>query len=252
MKPYLSVIIPAYNEEKNIVSTLKELVSEIKTLDYKSEIIVVDDGSHDKTKELAESTKVESLRVLSYTSNKGKGYALTYGTKHARGDVITFFDAGGDFHPDHINRFIKLLEAFDADIVIGCKRHLASRVNYPTKRRFMSFIMQVCVWLLFHLNVRDTQAGLKVFKKRVLMEILPRALVKQYAFDLELLVISKRMGYKRIFEAPVNMNFNSSSTSIKMQTIIRILTDIVAIFYRCYIIHYYDKPHIKIIEEKAQ
>ncbi len=249
MKPYLSVIIPAYNEEKNIKRTLLDLLSEVKSLDYKTEIIVVDDHSKDKTKEIANEVKDDSVKVFSLSKNRGKGYALTYGVNHASGDIITFFDAGGDFHPDHINRFIKLLEAFDADIVIGSKRHPASKVDYPFKRRFMSFIMQVLVWLLFHLKVRDTQAGLKVFKKSVLEKVLPRVLVKQYAFDLELLVIAKRMGFNRIFEAPVNMNFNTNNSGIKTQTIVRMLTDIAAIFYRRYIIHYYDKPHIHILEE---
>src|SRR3989339_772771 len=117
-KPYLSVIIPAYNEEKNIYNTLSDLRKELKLLEYPTEIIVVDDGSKDRTLEKAKKARDPSIRVLSYGQNHGKGYALSYGVNHSKGEVISLFDAGGDFHPAHINRFFKLMQAFDADIVL--------------------------------------------------------------------------------------------------------------------------------------
>lgn len=245
----LSVIIPAYNEEKNIEKTSKTLLQALHKIKRDFEIIVVSDGSLDGTSDQARKIKDSHLKVLSYGPNRGKGHALSYGVKHSRGDIITFLDAGGDFDTTHIDKFIKLMEVFDADIVIGSKRHPASQVNYPFKRRFYSYLYHVMIRLLFNLNIKDTQTGLKVFKREVLEKILPRAVVKQYAFDLELLVIAKRLGYNRIFEAPVKMDFNISSTGINFKTIYGMIMDTLAIFYRRYILKYYDKPHLRIKEE---
>jgi len=241
----LSIIIPAYNEQKNITKTINNLVNNLDSINRPYEIIIVSDGSKDKTFEYANRLKSSKIKAFEYFPNHGKGYALTFGTKHASGDVVTFIDAGGDFDAEHIDKFIKLMEVFDADIVIGSKRHPASQVNYPFLRRVYSKIYQLMIRLLFNLRISDTQAGLKVFKKKVLDDVLPRVLVKKYAFDLELLVIAKRLGYTRIFEAPVKMDFNSVTSGINFKAIYYIIVDTLAIFYRRYILRYYDKPHIK-------
>lgn len=242
----ISIIIPVYNEEKNISKTLKNIINDFKT-HYNYEVIVVCDGCKDKTEKIAKeiSKKNERIKVFGYEKNKGKGYALTYGVNKSLGKIISFFDAGGDFHVNHIDRFVKLMEAFDADIVIGSKRHPASKVNYPTKRRFYSIVYQAMIKILFDLNVRDTQTGIKVFKKEILEVILPRAVVKKYAFDLELLVIAKKYGYKKIFEAPVNLNYNFSTSGISFSSIRQMITDTLGIFYRLNFLKYYNKPHIK-------
>ncbi len=240
-KKYLSIIIPAYNEEKNIGKTLGSLLKYFKKTPYRYEVIVISDGSTDKTASKANRFDKKLVRVFEYKTNHGKGYALKYGVRRAKGKVVALTDAGGDFHPSHIDRFVKLMEVFDADVVIGSKRHPASVVNYPTKRRFYSRIYQLLIRLLFNLNIRDTQAGIKVFKKEVLQKILPRILVKQYAFDLELLVAAKRMGFNKIYEAPVHLNFNPATSGINPTTIWRILQDTAAIFYRAKIRRWYDK-----------
>lgn len=244
----LSVIIPAYKEEKNIAATVKKVCDELSALPYQSEVLVVIDGSPDRTKEIAEQAvkPCPFAKVLSYKPNGGKGYALTYGVRHARGKLVTFFDAGGDYHPNHIDRYVKLLEAFDADMVVGSKVHPASNIQYPFKRRLMSWIYRMVNRILFHLDARDTQTGLKVAKTSVLDKILPYVVVKQYAFDLELLVLAKKLGFRRLFEAPVNLDFNTIASGIKLKTIWRMILDTLGIWYRLRITHYYDKPHIKI------
>jgi len=244
----LSVIIPAYKEEANIQSTIRQLRDELDKLEYSKEIIVVVDGSPDRTEEHAKKVSCDYLRVLSYKKNKGKGYAIYYGVKHSKGEIVTFFDAGGDFHPDHIDRFVKMLEVFDADIVIGSKLHPASKVNYPKSRRIFSWGWRKLIRLLFRLNVTDTQTGLKVAKREVIEDIMPRAVVKQYAFDLELLVIAKMLGYKRVFEAPVNMEFNTEGGgAANFKAIKNMFVDMLAVWYRLYILKYYRKPHFRLI-----
>jgi glycosyltransferase involved in cell wall biosynthesis len=246
----LSIIIPAYNEEKNIRQTLEGLLKNVENINRDFEILLVCDGCKDKTALEAKKIKHKCLKILEYCPNRGKGYALSYGTKHSLGEVVTFLDAGGDFDTTHIDKFIKLMEVFDADIVIGSKRHPASVVEYPLKRRFFSYIYHMMIRILFDLNVKDTQTGLKVFKRQVLVDILPRAVVKKYAFDLELLVISKKLGYKKIFEAPVKMNYNFTNTGINFRSIKDMILDTMAIFYRLNFLKYYDKAHFKIKNEK--
>lgn len=242
MKVYkVSVVVPAYNEEKNIRKTVRDLLVGLSHMIYDYELIVVCDGCSDHTAKEARRNKSRKLRVLSYPKNHGKGYALKYGVQHATGEVVTFIDAGGDFHPSHIERFVKLLEVFDADIVIGSKRHPMSKVDYPLMRRINSWLYHMLILILFQIQVRDTQTGLKVAKRTVLKKVMPRMVVKQYAYDVELLVVAKLLGYGRVIEAPVEMNFNLVTTSLKPKTIINALHDTLAVFYRKNILHYYDR-----------
>jgi glycosyltransferase involved in cell wall biosynthesis len=240
-KPKLSIIVPAYKEEKNIYKTVDEILKAHDILDYEYEVIVVVDGSPDNTEREALRHKSSRVKVYAYKQNHGKGHAIKFGVSKADGDIITFTDAGGDFDPKQFDKCIKLMEIFDADFVIGSKRHPASRVNYPLKRRVYSYIYHKIIKILFGLNVTDTQAGLKFMKKEVAKNVVPRALVKQYAFDLEMLVIARQLGYRRIFEAPVDLKFNSNNSGINFKTIWRMINDTVAIFYRANILKYYLK-----------
>jgi len=239
-EPKLSIIIPAYKEEQNIYKTVKDILDAHDQHDYEYEVIVVVDGSPDNTLAEAQRHTDPHVQVLTYKKNQGKGYALKYGAKHARGDIITFADAGGDFNPRQFDRCVKLMDAFDADFVIGSKRHPASRVQYPLKRRIISRGYQLLVKLLFGLNISDTQTGLKFLRRRVANDVLPRVLVKQYAFDLEMLVIAWQLGYRRIFEAPVDMDFAiSGNSAATLKTIMRMFMDTLAVFYRARILNYY-------------
>lgn len=237
----VSVVVPAYNEEHNIGKTVQDLLDGLYEMSYDFELIVVCDGCKDDTAKEARKIKSRKLRVLSYPKNHGKGYALKYGVQHANGEVVAFVDAGGDFHPSHIERFTKFLEAFDADIVIGSKRHPLSKVHYPFMRKVNSFLYHALLKLLFRLQVRDTQTGLKVAKRSVLTKVMPRMVVKQYAYDVEMLVVAKLLGYGRVIEAPVEMNYNFSTTSLKVKAITNALRDTFAIFYRKNFLRYYDR-----------
>ena len=132
------------------------------------------------------------------------------------------------------------MELFDADIVIGSKRHPASRVNYPLLRRIYSRCYQWLIKILFGLNITDTQTGLKFFKADVAKTIFPKSLVKRYAIDLELLVIAQQFGFKRIFEAPVELEFNpEGGGAATIKGIWKMFVDTLAIFYRSRILNYY-------------
>jgi len=239
----LSVIVPAYKEGKHIYSNLLTLKDSLDKLNRSYEIVVVADGNKDNTYQEAVKLASDTIKVYSYEKNKGKGYALKYGVERAKGQLITFIDADLDLHPKEIDTFMKLMDTHQADVVIGSKRHPESKVNYPLFRRLQSFIYQMLIGLLFNINVRDTQTGLKLFKREVLQRVLPRALVKRYAFDLELLVIAHRLGYANIIEAPVELKYQFSST-VNLRAAWKTFWDTLAIFYRLRFLKYYDRADI--------
>ena len=235
----LSVIVPCYNGEGYICSSLKAIEDEVKNLAGSYEIILVDDGSTDRTFREAQKVRSDNIKIFRYEKNSGKGHAVKYGFKFAAGKLVSFIDADLDLHPRQISRFLGEMKKTGADIVIGSKRHPESMVNYPLKRKILSRIYQALVWALFGLNVRDTQVGLKLFKFKCLKDIMPKILVKKYAFDLEILANAHRLGYK-IVEAPIELDFKNSS-SINTYAIWKMFLDTLAVFYRMRILRYYDK-----------
>jgi len=164
----------------------------------------------------------------------------------ARGDYVAFIDSGMEIQPNGISMLLEHMEWYNADIMMGSKRHPASKVNYPFFRRVYSFGYHAIVKILFRIPVKDTQVGLKVFKRNVLEAVLPRLVIKQYAFDIELLAVAYRLGFRRIYEAPVyiTIDFGSGTnfgTFFPFSYYIRrMLADTLGVFYRMYFLHYYD------------
>lgn len=252
----LSVIVPAYNKDSEVFQSISLYVSELKKLKYDWEIIVVDDASRDKTlREAVRSKKFngnsERIKIYSYDLNQGKGFALYYGFTKSQGDLVVFADADLDLPAKNISNVLSYLTASDADVAIGSKRHKFSDVRYPYLRRFQSKLYQILVHILFRLDLKDTQVGIKAFRREVLEKAFPRLVVKAYAFDLELLVVATLLGNKNIIEAPVTLNYNFSST-IHMNSILKILQDTAAIFYRKNFLKFYSQEQGSFQEEASQ
>ncbi len=125
--------------------------------------------------------------------------------------------------------------------MIGSKRHPDSLVHYPRSRRVASWLYQQLVRLLFRLDVRDTQVGLKVFRREVAEEVLPLLLVKQFAFDLELLAVARALGFRRIRELPVTLEYRFTGSGVRSSAVLLALVDTAAIFYRLRILRYYQR-----------
>lgn len=243
---FISIIVPAFRQEGTIVKDLKRIKGVVDKLRYHTELICVVDGRIDKTFERASKFAKTSnnIKVIGYDSNKGKGYAVRFGMAESKGDIVGFIDSGMDLNPNGLSMLLEHFEWYNADIIVGSKRHPVSKVDYPWRRRILSIGYQLLVWMLFGLRVRDTQVGMKFFRRRVLESILPRLLVKHFAFDVEILAVSNYLGHKRIFEAPIDINLKFGGTStITSQRFLRIvlamLKDTLAIFYRLKILHYY-------------
>ena len=238
----LSVIVPAYKQEKTIVKDLRKIQQVLDKTRYDYEIILVADGKEDKTFANAKKVKSPKIKVVGYQENKGKGHAVRYGMARAKGDPIAFIDAGMEIDPNGISMILEHMEWYQADIMVGSKRHPASQVNYPWKRKIISRLYQVFVRFFTGLNVRDTQAGLKVYRREVLEDIFPRLLVKHYAFDLEMLTVAHRLGYTKIFEAPIKLNyrFDDLTHAANLKGLKSSLVDTLAIIYRLKFLRYYD------------
>lgn len=237
----LSVIVPAFNC-KTIHSDLKVIEFYLNSLNRPYEIICVVDGlktNKDKTYLNAKSFKGGHTTVYFYPENKGKGYAVRFGMARAKGGIIAFIDAGSDLHAKGLGLALEHMKWYDADIIIGSKRHHASKVFYPWQRKILSFFVQKATKFIFGLNVSDTQTGLKVFRRAVLVKVLPRMIIKRWAFDLELLTVANRLGFTRIYESPVEISHNFMS-NIGLSSVQNFFIDYVAILYRTYILRYYD------------
>ncbi|TMD45256.1 MAG: glycosyltransferase [Chloroflexi bacterium] len=236
----LSVVVPAYREGPRIYENLRRLLCELDQLETDYEVVVVSDGNTDATAAEAERVGSDRIKVLQYPVNRGKGFALRLGVDQSTGRLVTFIDADMELNPAEIKNFIELLREQNADIVIGSKRHRLSRVHYPMFRRLQSVGYQLLIRLLFDVGVRDTQTGLKLFRREVLADVLPLLAVKQFAFDLELLVVARHLGYTRVVEAPIELSYQFSST-ISPRAVFKILWDTAAIYYRLHITHYYER-----------
>lgn len=243
-KNFISLIIPAYMQEKTIQRDLQRIIKVMNQIRYDYEIIVVIDGDLDKTLERARKIKSKKLTILSYKKNSGKGYAIRFGMKKAKGRIVAFLDSGMDINPNGLSMLLEHFEWYEADIIVGSKLHPVSKVNYPLQRRFLSWGYRQLVKILFGLNVKDTQAGLKFFKREVLKDILPHLLVKKYAFDIEILAVARARGHKKIYEAPIELDFtgfSSITTKNFWNTIMSMLWDTLAVFYRLKISGWYNK-----------
>lgn len=242
----VSIIIPAFKQEKTIKQDIENIYNVMRQTRWQFEILVVVDGFLDRTYEKVKELENDFVKVYGYKTNRGKGFAVRYGMSRSKGEYIAYIDAGMEIAANGISMILEHMEWYKADIIVGSKRHPASKVHYPLLRRIYSMGYQLLTFILFRLRVRDTQAGLKVYRRNVLEDVLPRLVIKEYAFDIELLAVSNFLGYKRIFEAPVEISWEFGSGSrfkgfLFLDPFIRhMLQDTLGVFYRMYILKYYD------------
>jgi O-antigen/teichoic acid export membrane protein len=234
----VSVVLPCHNAGSGLRLVLDGIASALR--DVPHEVIVVSDGSTDDTVAVARAAR-EHVRVLQYGRRVGKGHALRVGLGNAHGRYVAFLDGDGDLDPESLRAFVTLMSLYQPDIVLGSKRHPLSEVRYPPLRRLLSWGYHRLARLMFRVNVRDTQTGLKLIRRDVLAAVLPRMLEKRFAFDLELVVVARVLGYTRLFEAPIRLEYRFSSR-VDPQATLRILVDTLAIFYRRYVLGTYGAP----------
>jgi glycosyltransferase involved in cell wall biosynthesis len=243
-RPLLTVVVPVYNGGDEVVDNVNAIHRSITEglAGEDVELIVVSDGSIDGSAErLLESRGDRGIRVIHYDRNLGKGYAVKAGALASHGEWVGLVDADLDLDPAAVPRYVVEARRDGLDFAIGSKRHPDSSVDYPASRRVASLCYQALNRLLFRLDVRDTQVGLKVFNRRIVDDVLPLLLVKRFAFDLELLAVAKALGYGRVRELPVRLEYRFSGSELRSRAVVRALWDTAAIFYRLRILRTYQR-----------
>ena len=211
MACFLSVIIPAYNEEHRLPQTLECLFVFLQAQPYPAEVVLVENGSQDGTLSVAQAytARYANLRVITQAQH-GKGLAVQRGMLAAEGEYLFMCDADFSMPIDQINRFIPPVLA-DCDIAIASREaHGSVRFNEPVYRHFVGRFYNILIRHLALPGLDDTQCGFKCFRAAAAREIFSRQTLSGWSFDVEVLFIARQLGY-RITEVPIPWYYNSES-----------------------------------------
>lgn len=227
---FLSVIIPAYNEEERISETLFDIDKYLKRQNYEYEIIVVNDGSTDKTAEVVGSLlfRIKNLALVKNEKNRGKGYAVRRGLLAAKGKYRLFMDADNSTSVNQVERLLSEFPKYH--IVIGSRAVMGAIINplQPPIRRVLSKIAKVVIQMVICLpGIKDTQCGFKIFSEKAADDILPKCKAGSWAFDVEILKIGQKLGYEAK-EVPVAWK-NDPKSKVKIIGGIKFIFELLAI-----------------------
>ena len=240
----LSIVIPCYNEAKDIASNVEKVKSYLLDKKIDHELLLVNDGSKDNTKEVIESIK--GVKALSYEKNRGKGGAVKYGIENATGDYVLFMDADLSTDLSAIEKVVELAPNYD--LIIG-SRHAKDSVikkKQPWTRVFIGWCCRVLVKMLFHTKLKDTQCGFKAMKTDVAKKIVSKQLVTNFAFDVEYIYIA-RLNNLSMYELGVIWSDDRGSTVNPIKSSLKFFKDIFFI-RRHKKTYFFDKPEL---EQKA-
>ncbi|KKQ97502.1 MAG: hypothetical protein UT24_C0013G0012 [Candidatus Woesebacteria bacterium GW2011_GWB1_39_12] len=217
----LSIVVPAYNEEKIIKDNLRKIISYLRMKKYGWEIVVADDGSTDKTASLVKSEidKDKRVRLVRLKKNKGKGGALKEGILTARGKYIIFMDADLSVDLENIDIFLKELKK-DTSVVIASRRVKGAKieVHQPWHRETMGRVFTLLTRILMKVNISDFTCGFKGFTKESAKKIFSASLINRWAYDAEILFLADKFGYK-IKQMPIIWK-NRNETRVRLKRVI--------------------------------
>lgn len=244
---YLSWIIPAYNEEKRIEKTLREVDAYLRQKDFSAgyEIIVVNSASRDRTDAIVRTLQSEILNVhLVTVENKGKGWAVTQGMLKASGDFRLFSDADNSTAPSYFDDAEKLLE-HGYDVVISSRdpkdaAGAARDIKEPWYREIMGTLGNMLIQLVGVWGIWDTQNGFKVFRARAAVDIFSRTRMGGFSFDIEVLALARRLGHK-IGIIPVRWRFEQDS-KVTLKAYLQVFIDVFKIRWNLMMNKYNKRP----------
>jgi dolichol-phosphate mannosyltransferase len=239
----MSVIIPVYNQEKEISKLLSKISENLYPIFSNFELIVIDDGSTDNTLgslKIEEEKLKSKLRVISYSPNRGKGYAVRKGVLESSGALVSFIDGDLEISPTTIIDYVNEIRTHD--LVIASKVHPLSTARAPVSRRFLSRAFNLLARAAVGIRYKDTQSGMKVGRGDILRAIFRTMLVERYAFDVELLAVADLFGLN-IKEMPTEVNIRKR---FKVKEIARMARDLMAITYRLKMNRWYYKQIIQL------
>lgn len=227
--PLLSIIIPAHNEQSRLPSTLEQVLAFLANQSYAAEVLVVENASTDRTGELAEGYAHEnrSLRVIR-TPERGKGLAVRLGMLAAKGEYRFMCDADLSMPIEQVNRFLPPSRS-DFDVAIGSREvHGAVRYDEPLRRHLGGRLMNLAIRLLILPQFQDTQCGFKCFRGAIVQDLFGRQTLNGWSFDVELLFLAERLGY-RVVEIPIDWYYRSESKVSAVRDSLRMVNDILLI-----------------------
>jgi dolichyl-phosphate beta-glucosyltransferase len=230
-RPELSVIIPAFNEEKRLPGSLGRVLDYLRQQPFSAEVLVVDDGSRDTTAALVARLAEEDARVrlIQYGANRGKGYAVRYGMLQARGERVLMSDADLSTPIEELEKLSAALDG-GADIAIGSRAMPGSylAVHQPPLRELIGRSFNLVVRILAVPGIHDTQCGFKLFTRAAARDVFSLLTVDQWCFDVEALLVARKMGY-RIRELPITW-VNEENTKVNvLRDFARTVTDLMRI-----------------------
>lgn len=232
-RPELSTVIPVYNEEARIGPTLEAAFRYLKAKKISAEILVVDDGSADKTLEVVGSFKRKmtgriALRVLKHGVNRGKGAAVKTGALAAKGETVLFMDADNATPLSEFEKFKPLLKK-GVEVVVGSRAVDRSQVKVaqPLYRQALGRLANLVIQVLVVPGIWDTQCGFKAFSRQAALQVFPRQTINRFGFDFELLFIAHKMGFT-IKEVSVQW-FNSPFSKVRMGDYPHTLVELLSI-----------------------
>ena len=202
-RPYLSIVIPAYNEAERIVPTIGAISSYVSEQGFPWELIIADDGSRDQTVELVEGLGFANLRLLRAEANGGKGRAVQRGMLAAHGQYILFDDADNSTPIEEIDKLLRQVREGGFDVVVGSRAaDGAEEAHRSAFRRLLSNGLRWIVRNIFRIGVRDTQCGFKLFSYPAAQRLYNAQTITGFSFDLEILYLASKFGYS-VAEVPV-------------------------------------------------
>jgi glycosyltransferase involved in cell wall biosynthesis len=230
-EPFLSIVVPAYNEAGRIRDTLERLYHFKELEPYSIELIVVDDGSTDQTVETVSA--FPGVRLIRNDRNHGKGFTVRHGVLEARGDLVLFTDADLSTPIEEVDKLLSALQSSGADAAVGSRalqRELIG-IHQPWPREMAGRFFNLLVRVFTGLRLHDTQCGFKLFKRSSTRWAFERMLVERFGFDPELLFLIERGG-GRVVEVPVRWNDNPATKVRFLRDATRMFLDLIAIRWR--------------------
>lgn len=228
----LTVIVPVFNEAEGIAEVLDRLVKSLRGEDFR--LVVVDDGSRDKTTQIVKGLAINNLTLVVNKQNQGKGSALAKGLSLAKSHYVAYIDGDLDLHPEALVEGLRVLRADNNCIAAyGSKVHPDSIVNYPPSRRLLSSLFRYLTKQLFSLDVGDTQTGLKIFRTSDLTKALLQTKSMGWIFDLELTyhLLRDKTPQACIREVPVKLDFAFDS-NVGLVDLFHSARDVAHLYFR--------------------
>ena len=214
--PELSIVVPSYNEELRLPASLEKIAAYIRGKKPNTEVIVVDDGSTDRTAAVAESwrDRIPQLRVVANGANRGKGYSVRHGSLEARGEVVLFTDADLSSPIEEGEKLLCALASHDVAIGSRAVDRSLIEVHESPFREFAGIVFNRIVRIILRLPFVDTQCGFKAFRRERCHIIFEQQTIERFGFDPELLYLARHHGLS-IAEVPVRWA-HSPATKVSM------------------------------------